>query len=382
MQDFRESLITRAKTFIIKIGSGVIAGEDGLDLQIIDQLVEEVARETEKGRKAIIVTSGAIASGKHRLGITSKLSSMPEKQAAAAIGQGRLMRVYSTTFGKHGKFVGQMLLTASDLTENRKRYLNIRHTILTLLEWNVIPIINENDTVAVDEIKFGDNDNLAAMIAQLVHVDLVINLTSIDGLYTQNPNKSDKALLIPTIRGLGNDEEYVATDETSDVGTGGMRSKIIAARKVVTSGIPYIIANGKRQGIIHDIFAGKPVGTLFQPLKEHLNCRKSWIAFSLKPSGKVVVDDGAAQAILQKGKSLLPSGVVGLEGLFHVGDAVLCVDKRGKTIGRGLVSYGSEEVKRIMGLKTSQIEEVLGHKDYDEIIHRDNMVTAAEASEL
>jgi len=381
MQDFRKMLVPKTKLFVVKIGSAVITGEDGLDLQIIDQLVEDIAHEIENGRKAIIVTSGAIASGKHRLGIKGLLSSMPEKQAAAAIGQGRLMRVYSTTFGKHGVFVGQMLLTASDLTRDRKRYLNIRHTILTLLDWKVVPIINENDTVAVEEIKFGDNDNLAAMIAQLVHVDLVINLTNTEGLYTQNPRKVEKASLISLVKGVKEDTQYVATEETSDVGTGGMKSKIIAARKVVTAGIPYIIANGRKPKILRDIFLGKEVGTLFQPLKEHLNSRKAWIAFTLKPQGALIIDDGAAEALLHKGRSLLPSGIVGVEGNFLPGDSVLCLDTAGKTIARGLVSYGSSEVKKIMGIKSRQIGEVLGRKDYDEIIHRNNMVTISDSHE-
>ncbi|MEI7591128.1 MAG: glutamate 5-kinase, partial [Deltaproteobacteria bacterium] len=342
----------------------------------IDSLVEEISRQINEGRQAVIVTSGAIASGKHRLGIKGALSSIPEKQATAAIGQGRLMRVYSTTFGKHGLFVGQMLLTGSDLTEDRKRYLNARNTILTLLDWKVVPIINENDTVAVDEIKFGDNDNLSAMIANLINVDVVINLTNTDGLYSSNPNKAG-AKLINLVTEITNEIEHAATDETSDVGTGGMKSKVIAAEKVMASGIPYIIANGKKQDVIKNIFLGKEEGTLFVPPQEHLNSRKSWIAFTLKTQGKVIVDDGAKKAILENGKSLLPSGVIRVEGKFHVGDSILCVDAQGNVIGRGLVNYTSEEIDKIKGLKTTQIMEMLGHKDYDEIIHRDNMVTAS-----
>ena len=381
MPDFRKTTISQAKKFLVKIGSAVLAGEDGLDLQVMDQLVEEIASEVSNGKQVIIVTSGAIASGKHRLGIKISLASIPEKQAAAAIGQGRLMRVYSTTFAKHGLFVGQMLLTSSDLTEDRKRYLNARNTIMTLLNWKVIPIINENDTVAVEEIKFGDNDSLSAMIATLVNVDLVINLTNTDGLYTCNPNTSADAKIIPLVTRVTEEIEHVATNETSDVGTGGMKSKVTAAAKVVASGIPYIIANGKRPGVIKDIFAGKEVGTLFQPLEEHLSSRKSWIAFALKTHGKLTVDDGAKEAVLNHGKSLLPSGIVGVEGRFYIGDSVLLTDRQENIIGRGLVNYASSEIKKIMGLKTSQISEALGHGDYDEVIHRDNMVTSLETLE-
>jgi len=373
----RKEILKDVKKVLIKIGSAVLTGDNGLDLNIIEQLVDEMVDLKKRGYHIVIVTSGAIASGKHRMGISGPLKSMPQKQAAAAIGQGRLMRVYSNAFGKHGIYVAQILLTMSDLTD-RKRFLNIRNTLTTLMEWGVIPIINENDTVAVDEIKFGDNDQLAAMIANITEAHLLINLTSTDGLYDRNPNRSKKAKVIPVVSEISKVIEQAATDETSDVGSGGMKSKVQAAKKVTAFGIPYIIAAGKEKGILRDLCSGKERGTLFLPMKEHLNSRKYWIAFTLRSRGKLTVDDGAKKALIEEGKSLLPSGVIDVEGDFHVGDPILCLDGGGKILAKGLTNYGAEEVRKIMGLKTSKIQQVLGYKDYDEVIHRDNMAVDKE----
>jgi len=373
----RKEILKDVKKVLIKIGSAVLTGDNGLDLNIIEQLVDEMVDLKKRGYHIVIVTSGAIASGKHRMGISGPLKSMPQKQAAAAIGQGRLMRVYSNAFGKHGIYVAQILLTMSDLTD-RKRFLNIRNTLTTLMEWGVIPVINENDTVAVDEIKFGDNDQLAAMIANITEAHLVINLTNTDGLYDRNPNRSKKAKVIPVVHEISEVIEQAATDETSDVGSGGMKSKVLAAKKVTAFGIPYIIAAGKGKGILRDLSAGKERGTLFMPMKEHLNSRKYWIAFTLRSRGKLTLDDGAKKALIEEGKSLLPSGVIDVEGDFHVGDPVLCLDAGGKILAKGLTNYGAEEVRKIMGLKTSKIQQVLGYKDYDEVIHRDNMAVDKE----
>ena len=373
----RKEILKDVKKVLIKIGSAVLSGDNGLDLNIIEQLVDDMVDLKKQGYHIAIVTSGAIASGKHRMGISGPLKSMPQKQAAAAIGQGRLMRVYSNAFGKHGIYVAQILLTMSDLTD-RKRFLNIRNTLTTLMEWGVIPIINENDTVAVDEIKFGDNDQLAAMIANITETHLLINLTNTDGLYDRNPNRSKKAKVIPIVSEISDVIEQAATDETSDVGSGGMKSKVLAAKKVTAFGIPYIIAAGKEKGVLRDLCAGKERGTLFLPMKEHLNSRKYWIAFTLRSRGKLTVDDGAKKALIEEGKSLLPSGVIDVEGDFHVGDPVLCLDTGGKILAKGLTNYGAEEVRKIMGLKTSRIQQVLGYKDYDEVIHRDNMAVDKE----
>ena len=372
MKNIRQETMAHIKTILIKVGSAVLTGADGLDLKIIDSLVVEMTELARQGYAVVLVTSGAIASGKNRMGIAGKLKSMPEKQAAAAIGQGRLMRAYSKSFEKNGLFVAQILLTLSDVTD-RQRYLNIRNTLSTLMQWGVIPIINENDTVAVDEIKFGDNDNLAAMIANIIEADLFINLTNTAGLYDCNPSESKKARLIPLVCELSEEIEAIATGKTSSVGTGGMKSKVLAAKKVTASGIPCIIAPGKRKKVLADILAGKEIGTLFLPVTDRLNSKKYWIAFTLRPRGKLVIDDGAKKALMEKGKSLLPSGIIDLEGSFAVGDPVSCVDSNGTLIAKGLVNFSSDEIRKIMGLKTTKIYQVLGHKDYDEVIHRDNL---------
>ena len=373
MENIRQDVLAHAKRILIKVGSAVLTGVDGLDLKIIDGLVRDMSYLAHNGYSVVLVTSGAIVSGKHRMNITGQLKSMPEKQAAAAIGQGRLMRIYSKSFEKNSLYVAQILLTLSDVTD-RQRYLNIRNTLSTLMEWGVIPIINENDTVAVDEIKFGENDNLAAMIANIIEADLFINLTSTDGLYDCNPMVSKKAKLIPVVREFSDEIETAATDETSSSGTGGMKSKVQAAKKVTAIGIPCIIAPGKNKKILTDIMEGKEIGTLFLPMADRLNSKKYWIAFTLHPCGKLIIDDGAKKALLEKGKSLLPSGVTDVEGNFYPGDAVSCTDSEGTILAKGLVNYNSSEIRKIKGLKTSQISQALGYKDYDEIIHRDNLV--------
>ena len=372
----RKEQLANVRKILVKVGSAVLTGEDGLDLNIIEQLVGDIAALRERGFQVVLVSSGAIASGKHRMGIEGKLKSIPQKQAAAAIGQGRLMRVYSNAFGKHGLFVGQVLLTMSDITD-RKRFLNIRNTLFTLMDWGVITIINENDTVAVDEIKFGDNDHLAAMVANIVEAHLVINLTSTEGLYDRNPADSGKAKLIPLVTEITPEIEAAATEEATPVGMGGMKSKVQAAKKVTASGIPYIIAPGRRVGVLQEIMDGKETGTLFLPLAEHLNSRKYWIAFTLRSRGRLLIDDGAKEALILDGKSLLPSGVTQVEGDFALGDPVTCMDAAGNAIAKGLVNYSADEIRKIMGLKSSRIEQVLGYKDYDEVIHRDNLAVTA-----
>ncbi len=372
MKNIRLETLTYTKKILIKIGSAVLTGTNGLDLKIVDALVTEMCELVRRGYSVVLVTSGAIASGKHRLNITGKLKSIPEKQAAAAVGQGRLMRVYSKSFEKNGLYVAQILLTLSDLTD-RQRFLNIRNTLSTLMEWKVIPVINENDSVAVDEIKFGDNDNLAAMIANIVEADLFINLTNTAGLYDCNPAESKRAKFISLVSEFTDEIEAIATAETSSVGTGGMKSKVLAAKKVTAIGIPCIIAPGKKKNVLTDILAGKEIGTLFLPMADRLNSKKYWIAFTLRSQGKLVVDDGARKALLEKGKSLLPSGITAVEGDFAVGDPVSCVDGNGTPIAKGLVNFSSAEIRKIMGLKTAKIEQILGHKDYAEVIHRDNL---------
>jgi glutamate 5-kinase len=375
MSQIRKQVVSNVKRALVKIGTGVLAGTDGLDLNIVEQLVDEMVQLRSRGIQIVIVTSGAIASGKHRMGITGKLKSMPQKQACAAIGQGRLMRIYSNAFGKHSVYVAQILLTMSDLTD-RTRFINVRNTLSTLMDWNVVPIINENDTVSVDEIKFGDNDHLAAMIANIIQADILINLTNTEGLFDRNPTGKQRAKLIKLVHEITDEIESMATAEADPLGMGGMRSKVIAAQKVTACGIPYIIARGKTKGILADVFAGKEKGTLFLPSPQPLTSREYWIAFTLKSMGKLFLDDGAKNAIVNQGKSLLPSGIIRVEGDFNVGDPVICIGTDGKAFAKGLVNFNSADIQKIQGLKTTKIEQVLGHKDYDEVIHRDNMAVA------
>jgi glutamate 5-kinase len=375
MSQIRKQIVSNVKKALIKIGTGVLAGTDGLDLSIVEQLVDEMVELRSRGVQIVIVTSGAIASGKHRMGITSKLKSMPQKQACAAIGQGRLMRIYSNAFGRHGVYVAQILLTMSDLTD-RARYINVRNTLSTLMDWSVVPIINENDTVSVDEIKFGDNDHLAAMIANVIQADILINLTNTEGLFDRNPVGKQRARLIKLVHEITDEIESMATAEADPVGMGGMRSKVIAARKVTACGIPYIIARGRTKAILADVFAGKEKGTLFLPSAEPMTSREYWIAYTLRSRGKLFLDDGAKNAIVSQGKSLLPSGITKVEGDFEVGDPVICIGTDAKAFAKGLVNYSSKDLVKIQGLKTVKIMQVLGYKDYDEVIHRDNMAVA------
>ncbi|MCD6487278.1 MAG: glutamate 5-kinase [Syntrophobacterales bacterium] len=373
MSKERISILKGAKKILVKIGSGVLTGHDGLDLDIIGNLVDEISEYSKKGFHFVIVSSGAIASGMNRMGFRESLKSLPQKQAAAAVGQGRLMRVYSNAFGRHGLVTAQILLTMSDLTD-RQRFLNTHNTLLTLMEWGVTPIINENDTVSVDEIKFGDNDNLAAIMTNIMEADLLINLTNTEGLYDRDPRKTGDPTLIPLVTEITAGIKKAASSEASTVGMGGMKSKVIAAGKVTASGIPCIIAHGKKTGILNDILSGGETGTLFLPMTQHLKSKKCWIAFTLRSRGKICIDKGAENAITNQGKSLLPSGIIRIKGDFQMGDPVTCINEDGVSIAKGLVNYSSSDINRVKGLKTSKIKQVLGDKPYDEIIHRDNMV--------
>jgi glutamate 5-kinase len=371
----RKNLFAKARRIVIKVGSAVLTGSgEGLDQKRIEQLTGEIAAIMDRKCEVVIVSSGAIAAGLAKLGLKkTKGMPLPLKQAAAAVGQSGLMWMYEKTFGAHGKKVAQVLLTRDDLS-NRQRFLNARNTLQTLLEYGVVPIINENDTVAVDEIKFGDNDNLSGMVVHLADAGLLVILSDIDGLYTADPRLHPTAELIPVVARITADMERGAGDAQTLIGTGGMRSKIMAAKKVGAYGVPMVIINGRKQGSLQALFDGKDIGTLFLPKEERNRSRQHWIAYSACSAGGVVVDDGGREALVNKGKSLLPGGVVRVEGTFKAGDCVNCSDNRGNVFARGLTKYSSADLEQIKGLKTSQIAGVLGHKDYDEVIHRDDMV--------
>jgi glutamate 5-kinase len=376
----RKDLFDRVKRTVIKVGTGVLTHNHDLSMKVISHLAREISWLMEQGREVILVSSGAIGSGMKRMGLTQKPTDIPHKQAAAAVGQPKLMLAYERAFARHHRKVAQVLLTRDDLC-HRKRHLNARNTLNVLLDWNILPIINENDTVVVDELKFGDNDNLSAMITHLMGAQILINLTDIDGLYDKNPQVHKEAKLLPLVSKIDRAMERAACDLPGALGTGGMGSKVQTARKVTTSGIPMVIASGLKPNVLKSLFQGKDVGTLFLPRTQRMTSRKCWIAFTLKEKGAIKVDRGAARAICKQGKSLLPIGIIDVEGDFREGDMVCCVDPDGVPFARGLVNYKASDIQKLMGLKTSEIEKRLGHKHYDEVVHRDNLVMTLDQTE-
>ncbi len=370
----RRKIVSKVRRIVLKVGSRVLTGKGrSLDQSVFDRLAREISGARKKGLEVILVSSGAIAAGMSRLAMAEKPKTMPQKQASAAIGQSALMWSYERAFSFYGQRVAQILLTREDLA-NRTRYLNARNTLLTLLNFGVIPVINENDTVAVEEIKFGDNDNLSALVTNLVNADLLIILSDIDGLYDGDPRLNKNAALIPFVPQITAELERKASGTTSSIGIGGMVTKLQAARKAALFGVPTILANGTLDGILEKILRGEEVGTLFTSAVTRLTSRKHWIAFTLEPLGKIIVDEGAKKAILLKGKSLLPSGVMGTEGKFGAGDPVILADAQGREFAKGLANYASAEVNKIKGLKTAELAAKLGRKCCDEVIHRDDLV--------
>lgn len=370
----RKEIIKRIKRVVIKVGSAVLTQAGGaLNEQAFKGLALETSKLRSKGIEVVMVTSGAVAAGMGKLGFTERPGSIPEKQAAAAAGQSALMGKYERAFAEHDLKVAQVLLTHEDLS-NRHRYLNARNTLFTLLKYGIIPVINENDTVVVDEIKFGDNDNLSALVAGLIDADHLLILTDIEGLYDKDPRSHADAKLIPLVERIDSHIEQTAGGVGTSISTGGMITKIHAAKKASAVGIPTIIASGRDMANIGKIFAAEKVGTLFLAMADRLTSRKHWIATVLKPKGKIVVDDGAREALIAKGKSLLPTGIIGVEGDFGIGDAVFLEDKEGKKFGQGLAGYTHAEVLLVMGHRSSRIEDILGYKYCDEIVHRDDLV--------
>jgi len=375
----RKRLLAKAKRSVIKVGSAVITSSDGLNMEVIGAIASDICGLLEERREVILVSSGAIASGLRRMGLTKKPESTSQKQALAAIGQSLLMKAYEEAFGLYGRKVAQVLLTRDDLS-NRKRYLNARNTLLTLLAWKIVPVINENDTVSIDEIKFGDNDNLSAMVTNLTDADLLLSLTSTDGLYDKDPNLHKDACLIAIVKGADKDVlQFAGT--AGRMGTGGMAAKVMAARKVALAGVPTVIANGTASGMIKRVFEGMETGTLFVPNETALCGRKHWIAFTKSPRGDVMIDRGAAIAVVEKGKSLLPSGIIEVKGRFSQGDSVNVLGPDGKAIAMGMVNYHSGEIRKIAGARSSEIESRLGFRHDDEVIHRDNLVLMTELEE-
>lgn len=371
---YRQTLFDKAKRVVVKVGSAVLTDKQGINHAVVDNLAQELAFLVDSGREVILVTSGAVAAGKRKIPARHySVLGMKEKQALAAIGQSCLMESYDSAFGHYGKQIGQVLLTHSDLA-NRDRYLNVRNTLLTLLQFSIIPIINENDTVCVQELRFGDNDNLGALVTNLIEADMFICLTDVNGLYDRNPVTNKDAKVVYTVSEITPEIEAMVGNAKSALGTGGMRSKLQAAKKVSMGGGSSFIGPGREPDVLKKLFSGEMVGTFFLPSRERIQSRKQWIKNVLKSAGTIQVDTGAKRALTDGGKSLLPSGIVQVDGEFGVGDPVDCVDENGKRIAVGLVNYSSRDIKNIQGIQTEQIENVLGFKDSDEVMHRDNLV--------
>ncbi len=383
--DSRQGCIGSPRRIVVKVGSGVLSrGGVGLHRASIHALAGCLTRVQDSGTEVILVSSGAILAGMEALGLTARPRELPVKQAAAAVGQSHLMRAYEEAFHPCGRRVAQILLTQEDL-RHRSRYLNARNTLFTLLDLHVLPIVNENDTVAVREIQFGDNDTLSALVAHLAQADLLIILTDTEGVFTADPHRDPTARLIPRVRPQDAISSFCAEDTGSAASIGGMTSKVRAAHRAAVAGIPTVVASGRTPGTVEAILRGDEVGTLFVPSRSRMQSRKRWLAFASLPRGTIVVDAGAKAALVTGGRSLLPSGVRGTQKTFRAGDVVSLVDLDGQEFGRGLVNYAREDVEAIKGVRSDEVADILGHKPHDEVIHRDNLVIlevpAAESSD-
>ncbi len=370
----RQNLFNQAKRVVVKVGSAVLTSDNGLNLSVINNLARQLSFLKSTGREVILVSSGAVAAGMKRIGMKSRNSKdLKVKQALAALGQGLLMQAYEQAFSSHNSHVAQVLLTHSDLSK-RDRYLNIRNTILTLFNLGAVPIINENDTVSVEELRFGDNDTLGALISNMIGADMYIILTDVDGLFTGNPLVDPMAKPVYTVARIDKKVESMAVNTNSSLGTGGMQSKIRAAKMVASCGGSSFIGPGRKDNVLQELFSGDMIGTFFLPGTEKIKQKKHWIAYVLRPKGQLVLDDGACKALVEKGRSLLPSGILEVKGNFGVGAPVHCLDKNGDVIAAGLINYNADHVKKIKGCKTSEVITILGFQDSDEVIHRDNLV--------
>ncbi len=357
------------KRILVKVGTSLLTDAKGLKRDFLASFVSQISNLYNKKKEIIIVSSGAIGIGIGKLGLSKKPFDLSEKQAIAAVGQISLMKEYELLFNKNDITISQILIEHDDIKSKVKK-INIVNTLNKLLEWRVIPIINENDTVATEEIKFGDNDTLAGIVANLLNVDLVIILTSVDGIYDKNPHEFNDAKLIREIENIDEAIKNIKAKGKTLLGTGGMLTKLEVARKLNYIGIPVVIANGNKQKAIERIISGEKEGTLIKEKEVKIEGKKKWIFMSLKTKG---IDDGAKEALLKRGKSLLAVGITDVTGKFYFGDAVEVVDKNGNKIGKGVINYSSDDLIKIKGKKNSEIEKMLGDNFYQEVIHRDNL---------
>lgn len=375
----RRQLFGRVRRLVIKVGSAVVTDARGLNRVMIHRLSDQIAELKGRDRdlKIVVVSSGAVASGVRKIGLKERPRTIPHKQATAAVGQGVLMEAWEAAFDKYEILVAQILLTSEDLA-HRTRYLNARNTLETLLDWSILPIINENDTVVVEEIKFGDNDQLSVMIGGLIGADMVVTLTDTEGLYESDPKSCPGADLIRVVHKVDSRILACATPVPGAVGTGGMLSKIQAARKCLASGMGMVIAPGHERDVLLRLFEGETLGTLFVPRQRVYHGKKIWLANLPKPSGDLLLDEGAVIALRKRGKSLLPIGIRRVTGTFGVGAPVRCVTEKGEVVGIGLSNYRSSEIDQIKGHRTDEIEALIGYRHSDEVIHRNNFVLAEE----
>lgn len=367
-------VVAGARRLVVKVGSSLVTAEGrGLDHAALSRWAEQIAALVEQGREVVLVSSGAIAEGIARLGWKKRPRAVNELQAAAAVGQTGLVQAYESIFRTHGLHAAQVLLTHEDLAD-RTRYLNARSTLRTLLELRAVPIINENDTVATDEIRLGDNDTLGALVTNLIEAECLVILTDQPGLYTADPRRHREATLVSEAQAGDPELERMAGGAGSSVGTGGMLTKILAARRAARSGAHTVICSGREERVLLRLAAGERIGTRLVARQAPLAARRQWLADHLQLRGGLVLDDGAVRALLEDGKSLLPVGVRGITGEFERGEVVAIVDAAGREIARGLVNYSAGETRRIAGKPSSAIEGELGYQDEPELVHRDNLV--------
>jgi glutamate 5-kinase len=364
--------VRAARRVVVKIGTNALTNATGRFNRAHFEALGEDLLWAARDRELVVVSSGAVALGVERLGLHARPRDIPGKQACAAVGQSRLMQAYEEAFGKADRRVAQVLLTHGDM-QDRRRYLNVKHALERLLEANVVPVINENDTVSVDELKFGDNDTLAALVAGVVEADALIVLSDVEGLFTADPRKDPDARLLPEVAAVTPELLALAGGSGSQVGTGGMSTKIRAAARVTELGIRCLITSGAVPGRLRSVLSGEPVGTLFESAGTRRSARTAWIAHALKPRGRLLVDAGARDAVVVGKRSLLPSGIRQVEGDFGRGDPVDLVDEQGQVFARGLSAYDDGELRRIAGLKSTDIESVLGYRYLDEAVHRDDL---------
>jgi len=372
------SQLAHASRLVIKLGSLVVTTPDGdVDQDQLSHLAEQVVELTRADKQVVLVTSGAIRAGKTHLQLRGEHLDLPSRQAAAAVGQIELMWRYREIFGRFGQPIAQVLLTQLELSDFR-RYLHLRNTLTTLLtEYQVIPVLNENDSVSADGVQIGENDRLAAVVASKIEADLLLSLSDVPGYYDGDPNRDPRAKLIPVVEEITPEMEQAAAHSAGLAGRGGMRTKIESAKLAMNAGVIMVIAHGREPNVIRRIMAGEQIGTIFLPKTAKMRARKRWIAYAAVPKGKLLVDRGAAQALLESGKSLLPVGITAVEGDFEAGDMVSVVlpEEAGeREIARGLVNYDSRDLRRIQGCRSKDIPKRLGHRDFDEAIHRDNLV--------